>query len=94
MKLLQNPKECWCCQELEGCKEASQSEEVQRDINGNISCVTDHPGFADVCLRKWCLKQAADKYKTRGGQKYDKSGKEERFVLFGRQNFKTMTGFV
>eukprot|EP00795_Rhopilema_esculentum_P016075 gene16075-7424_t len=78
VKLLQNPEEFLCCQELEGYIEALQSEEVQRDIAGEMTCVTDHPGFADVCLKKWCLKQAADKYKTRAGQKYDKSGKEKR----------------
>ncbi|XP_065055396.1 uncharacterized protein LOC135683922 [Rhopilema esculentum] len=81
VKLLQNPEEFLCCQELEGYIEALQSEEVQRDIAGEMTCVTDHPGFADVCLKKWCLKQAADKYKTRAGQKYDKSGKEKRFIF-------------
>ena len=65
MKLTVNPKECLCCHELEGCMEALDSEEVQRDVNETLLCVTDHPGFESVCLKKWSLRLAADKYKTR-----------------------------
>lgn len=36
----------------------------------SISCVTQHPGFNPLCLQKWSLNLAADKYKTRSKMKY------------------------
>lgn len=76
-----NQEECLCCHELEGRMEALDSEEVQRDVNETLLCVTDHPGFESVCLKKWSLHLAADKYKTIQDRRYDKSGQKERFVL-------------
>ena len=36
----------------------------------SISYVTQYPGFNPLCLQKWSLKLAADKYKTRSKIKY------------------------
>lgn len=55
------------------------SEEVLEDLKADgvqdAKCVTQHPGFY-VCLQKWSLKLAADKYKTIDQKKY--SQKETR----------------
>ncbi|XP_028513515.1 uncharacterized protein LOC110234613, partial [Exaiptasia diaphana] len=77
--LLVNISECYCCQELEGCNEAMHSDEVIQDLDKNNipKCVTEHPGFSAVCLQKWSLRLAADKYKTRDRQKYKQTESEE-----------------
>lgn len=81
---LQNISECYCCQELDGCVEAFTSEPVLQDLapNAKLVCITDHPGFNPVCLEKWSLRLAADKYKTKGKKKYGQTGSEERWVEF------------
>ena len=76
MEHIQNWQECLCCTELEGCMQSLESEEVKADLEVDAHCITEHPSFTDVCLRKWILSLAADKYKDRRGKKYDKSGKE------------------
>ena len=80
--LLQNISECYCCQELEGCVEAMSSDLVVQDLAADVKlqCITDHPGFSPVCLQKWSLRLAADKYKTKGKQRYRQTGSEERLV--------------
>lgn len=43
-----------------------------------LHCIVDHPGFNPVCLQKWSLRMAADKFKTKEKQKYRQTGLEER----------------
>ncbi|CAB3983050.1 neurofibromin isoform X4 [Paramuricea clavata] len=78
--LLTNNSECHCCFELEGCEEAMNREEVIQDLKAegvqNAKCVTQHPGFNPVCLQKWSLKMAADRYKTKDKSKYSQTSTE------------------
>ena len=78
---LQNLSECYCCNELDGCKEAMSSELVLQDLpeGTTIKCITDHPGFKPVCLEKWSLRMAADKFCTKTKQRYQQTGTEERW---------------
>ena len=50
------------------------SELVLQDLAADeqklLKCITAHPGFNAVCLKKWSLRLAADKYRTKGKQKY------------------------
>ncbi len=46
---------------------ALEDDEVVEAV-GNVFCVTEHPGFAPVCLNRYVLWLSADKYKTRGGR--------------------------
>ena len=62
---LQNPNEFLCCVEIEECVECLSSEMVIEEVDTNPKCVTQHPGFGQVCLQKWSLRLAADKYKTK-----------------------------
>ena len=48
---LANAKECLCCKEIYGCMLALEDDEVLEAV-GNVSCVTKHPGFAPVCLKR------------------------------------------
>ena len=73
--LLENPRECKCCKEVEGCAKALVDELVLSEA-GNISCVTQHPGFKPVVLEKWSLRQAADRYRTKDFTKYYQKGSE------------------
>ena len=58
------------------------SEEVVVDLQAdgieNAKCVTQHPRFNPVCLQKWSLKLAADKYKTKNKKKYSQVGTQNR----------------
>lgn len=82
--LLQNISECYCCCELEGCEESIKSDLVLQDLapDVNLTCVTEHPGFQPVCLQKWSLRLAADKFKTKGKERYRQTGSEERWGIF------------
>jgi hypothetical protein len=57
-------------------------EEVRQDLKAegvqNAKCVTQHPGFNPVCLQKWSLKMAADRYKTKDKSKYSQTSTENR----------------
>ena len=74
--------ECLCCYELKGCEEALKNEEVLEDLKAEgllgVKCITQHPGFSQVCLQKWSLKLAADKYKTKSKSRYHQEGTENR----------------
>ena len=78
MDNIQNISECYCCQELEGCVESMSSELVLQDLAADeqklLECITAHPGFNAVCLKKRSLRLAADKYRTKGIQKYRQTG--------------------
>jgi len=65
---------------LDGCVEALTSELVINDLapGSEPICITQHPGFNPVCLQKWSLRLAADKYRTKGKKKYSQKGAEER----------------
>ncbi len=73
---LSNAKECKCCTEIESCMVAINDAEVVEEVGSVVSCVTEHPGFSAVCLNKWSLRLAADKYKTRHGRRYRRAGFE------------------
>lgn len=78
---LQNPNEFQCCVEIEECVECLSSEMVIAEVGTKPNCVTtQHPGFGQVCLQKWSLRLAADKYKTRNKTKYRQTGTENRFL--------------
>ena len=81
--LTQNISECYCCKELEGCRESLKSDLVRQDVspNASLKCVTEHPGFNPVCLQKWSLRMAASRFKTKGKQQYRQKGSEERLVV-------------
>ena len=48
---------------------------------GDLHCVTEHPGFDAVCLNNWSLKLSAEKYKTKAGTRYRRTGFENRSVV-------------
>ncbi|KAK3745187.1 hypothetical protein QZH41_008384 [Actinostola sp. cb2023] len=79
---LQNLSECYCCSELDGCVESLESDLVLQDFDdGTVPiCITQHPGFNAVCLQKWSLRLAADKYRTRSKKAYKQTGSEESFL--------------
>ncbi|XP_020615415.1 uncharacterized protein LOC110053519 isoform X1 [Orbicella faveolata] len=77
---LQNPNEFQCCMEIEECVECLSSERVIEEVSTKLNCVTQHPRFSQVCLQKWSLRLAADKYKTRNKTKYHQTGTENRFL--------------
>lgn len=83
--LLQNITECYCRCELEGCEESIKSDFVIQELalHVNLTCITEHPGFHPVCLQKWSLRLAADKFKTKGKERYRQTGNDERLLLVG-----------
>ncbi|XP_078344551.1 uncharacterized protein LOC144630128 isoform X1 [Oculina patagonica] len=63
--LLQNPNEFQCCLEIEECVSCLSSDIVLEEVGSKPNCMTEHPGFSQVCLQRWSLRLAADKYKTK-----------------------------
>ncbi|RUA06184.1 MAG: hypothetical protein DSY43_02720 [Gammaproteobacteria bacterium] len=61
--------------------EAMDSELVRIDVGEGVTldCVTQHPGFKPVCLEKWSLRLAKDKYKRKDKKSYQQTGSEERY---------------
>ena len=53
-------------------------QDLAADEHKLLKCITAHPGFNAVCLKKWSLRLAADKYRTKGKQKYRQTGSEEK----------------
>ncbi|XP_028394453.1 uncharacterized protein LOC114518645 [Dendronephthya gigantea] len=84
INLLSNSYECFCCSELEGCEEALKCKEVLEELKAegilDVKCIMQHPGFSQVCLQKWSLKLAADRYKTKSRARYCQEGTENRFI--------------
>ena len=80
-ELLQNPNEFMCCFEIEECVESLSSEIVLQEVGTKPNCVTKHPGFSQVCLQRWSLRLAADKYKTKDKAKYRQTGSENRYKM-------------
>lgn len=77
---LQNPNEFQCCAEIDECVECLSHEMVIEEVGKKPDCVTSHPGFSQVCLQRWSLRLAADKYKTKNKTKYRQTGSENRFL--------------
>ena len=77
--LLQNEKECQCCQEIDGCIESLNSDVVTQEANGVPRCITLHPGFEDVCLATWTLRLAGPKYRRIDKWKYEIGSDENRY---------------
>lgn len=55
-------QECKCCKEIDEVAAKTQSAG-----DGNIQCITDHPGFATVCLDVFVLETAYYEYRQRYG---------------------------
>jgi hypothetical protein len=70
-------KEAQCCQEIEGCKDASSVEIVIQEVGEVQHCITLHPGFSSVCLAPWSLHQGGRKFHKIDGErcKVMKTGK-------------------
>ena len=75
---LQNPNKFQCCLEIEECVECLSNEMVVDEVGKKPDCVTLHPGFSQVCLQRWSLRLAADKYNTKNKTKYRQTGSENR----------------
>ena len=78
---MQNAYECQCCMEIEECTHALDHEDVISETGQPPNCITAHPGFRPVCLERWSLRLAADKYRTKIKKKYRQTGIEERSVV-------------
>ena len=59
------PEECRCCMETEQCHKMFDHEDGESQ-----KCISDHPGFNDVCLNEWVLETASLGLKTKGRRNY------------------------
>ena len=94
--VLSNPNECLCCCEIDECGQALVSEQVLNDVGQDacLKCITEHPGFDPVCLQKWSLRMAADKYKTKNKARYHQMDSEDRsvYIIYIRQSLQHIFG--
>ena len=57
-------KETRCCTEIANCVDALVR------AGSEHTCVTNHLIFDAICLNRWALEFASDRFKTRSGQRY------------------------
>ena len=58
--------ECRCCTEIEECSQRL----LVNYSKPNINCITEHPGFNEVCLNEWVLEVAGLGLKSKNGKRY------------------------
>ena len=59
---MQSHRECLCCQEVQVVmNKLSEAGDTQ------LTCITEHPGFASVCLNIWVLQAAYSQYRQQYG---------------------------
>ena len=75
---IQNAYECQCCMEIEEFAHSLNHEDVINETGQLPNCITAHPGFRPVCLGRWSLCLAADKYCTKIRRKSRQTESEER----------------
>ena len=66
--------ECVCCQEIAATRDMCVSlcnEGPQYANEPPPNCITQHPGFAAVCLNKWVLRTAWHQYKQQYQESYE-----------------------
>jgi len=64
LELVVKAEECFCCQEMIRCTDK------MAEIELDDQCITEHPGFKNVCLDKWVLETAAIGLKTKNRKSY------------------------
>ena len=67
-------KETRCCTEISNCVDALVLAGSQN------TCITNHPAFDAICLNRWSLELASDRFKTRSGQRYQQVESKDRLV--------------
>ena len=60
------PVECLCCKEV--AQVDAKLSELATDSGTIVSCITDHPGFAAVCLNTYVLQAAYFEYRQHYGR--------------------------
>ena len=79
-ELLRNIRECYCCQELDGCVESLASDLAQEALpeGQNLSCITDHPGCKPVVLDIWSLRMAVSRFNTKEKKTYKQYRQDQK----------------
>ena len=58
--------------------ESLDSDIVKQEVKDVLSCITEHPGFSEVCLATWSLRLAGGKYRKIDRTKYTVHDDENR----------------
>ena len=78
--------ECICCQEIAAIQTMCASLVNEGPMYADQpppQCITQHPGFADVCLNKWVLRTAWHQYKQQYKDSYEgPEHKEYRHIAY------------
>jgi len=69
MRNVVKQEECFCCQEIDRCIEK---------MDGEITCITQHTGFNNVCLDQYVLETASIGLRTSKGRSYNVLRRERR----------------
>ncbi|KXJ07569.1 hypothetical protein AC249_AIPGENE27944 [Exaiptasia diaphana] len=88
---LVNHEECFCCYELDRCREKMEAIEM------DDTCITEHPGFENVFLDRWVLEVAAIGLKTRKGRSYlavYKEGKKSQSEFLRSVGYRQIVRFI
>ena len=58
-------RECRCCKEC--AKVVEKMKIYNKNFDGNVECITVHPGFEGACLNIWALETAYKQYRQQYG---------------------------
>ena len=61
---METSRECVCCKEVS--RVMDKVDELD-ESSASIGCITEHPGFATVCLDVWVLQTAYYQYRQHHG---------------------------
>ena len=62
--------ECSCCLEAEVVRQLLEAIDIDDEVNqytGEVTCVTEHPGFPSVCLSRYTLDASRYQYEQQYG---------------------------
>ena len=62
---MESGRECVCCKEISMIMD--KLDELEESSHVRVGCITEHPGFATVCLDVWVLQTAYYQYRQHYG---------------------------
>ena len=68
--------ECVCCQEITRVTDTIGELELEQELN----CITEHPGFEPVCLNTYVLQTAYFQYRQQYGLEMENSNEYVCFL--------------
>ena len=64
---MEREEESICCQEVDAVRKKNLEDVMEEQLQAELRCIVQHPGFEAVCLNVWVLQTAWLQYKQQYG---------------------------